>query len=101
MIVNGLEAHIFEYTYSLGVFPLRVMQMLVVYEDRVYAITTGSLEAAWDKYEGVFEASLGSFPDFGRGRLLGFMSRPAGVAQGGGTVYGRQVHCISTPREVP
>ena len=35
--------------------------MLVVYEDRVYAITTGSLEAAWDKYEGVFEASLGSF----------------------------------------
>ena len=61
LIVNGLEAHIFEYTYSLGVFPLRVMQMLVVYEDRVYAITTGSLEAAWDKYEGVFEASLGSF----------------------------------------
>ncbi len=61
LIVNGLEAHIFEYTYSLGVFPLRVMQMLVVYEDSVYAITTGSLEAAWDKYEGVFEASLGSF----------------------------------------
>ena len=61
LIVNGLEAHIFEYTYSLGVFPLRVMQMLVVYENRVYAITTGSLEAAWDKYEGVFEASLGSF----------------------------------------
>ena len=61
LIVNGVEAHIFEYTYSLGVFPLRVMQMLVVYEDRVYAITTGSLEAAWDKYEGVFEASLRSF----------------------------------------
>ena len=61
LIVNGLEAHIFEYTYSLGVFPLRVMQMLVIYEDSVYAITTGSLEAAWDKYEGVFEASLGSF----------------------------------------
>ena len=64
LIVNGLEAHIFEYTYSLGVFPLRVMQMLVVYEDSVYAITTGSLEAAWDKYEGVFEASLRSFRIF-------------------------------------
>ena len=60
-VVDDLEAHVFEYTYSQGVFPLRGMQLIVVDEDKAYAITATALSATWDKYEAAFDASLRSF----------------------------------------
>ena len=60
-VVDDYEAHVFEYTYSQGVFPLRGMQLIVVDEDKAYAITATALSATWDKYEAAFDASLRSF----------------------------------------
>ena len=60
-VVDDSEAHVFEYTYSQGVFPLRGMQLIVVDEDKAYAITATALSATWDKYEAAFDASLRSF----------------------------------------
>ncbi len=60
LVVDGLEAHIFEYTFSQGVFPLRATQLIVLHEDTAYAITAGALSVAWDKYEAVFDASVRS-----------------------------------------
>ena len=55
-----MKLHLFEYTFSQGVFPLRGTQLIIVYEDTAYAITATALDATWDKYESAFDASLRS-----------------------------------------
>ena len=60
-IVNGLETHVFDYTHNQEGFPLRVMQLAAVYEDKIYAITATALDGTWEKYEAVFEASFRTF----------------------------------------
>ena len=61
VIVNGQKARLLDFTFVHGVLPLRSRQLLVVYEDKAYAITAGSLEAAWEEHEAAFDASLHSF----------------------------------------
>ena len=61
VIVNGHKARLLDFTFVHGVFPLRSRQLLFVYEDKAYAITAGSLEAAWEEHEAALDASLRSF----------------------------------------
>ena len=60
-IVNDLETYVFDYTHSQGGFPLRVMQLAAIYEDKIYAVTATALDGTWENYEAVFEASFRSF----------------------------------------
>ena len=61
LVVEDLEAHLFEYTFSQGVFPLRGTHLIIVYEGTAYAVTATALNATWEEYEGAFNASLRSF----------------------------------------
>lgn len=74
-IVNGLETHVFDYTHYQEGFPLRVMQLAAIYQDKIYAITATALDGTWEKYEAVFEASFRSF------RVLADSLPPSGLGQ--------------------
>ena len=60
-MVNGREIHFLESTFTHGVFPLRNRQLIAIYEDKAYMVTTTALDAAWQQHEAVFDASLRSF----------------------------------------
>ena len=60
-MVNGREIHFLESTFTHGVFPLRNRQLIAIYEDKAYMVTTTALDAAWQQHETVFDASLRSF----------------------------------------
>ncbi len=61
LIIDDLAARGFEYTFTQGEFPLRIVQIVAVHEDKLYVISATALGAAWDKYEAAFDASLRSF----------------------------------------
>lgn len=61
LIIDELEARGFEYTYSQGALPLRIIQIVAIQDDKIYVVSATALSAAWGKNEGAFDASLRSF----------------------------------------
>ena len=79
LIVDGLETHLFEYTFSQGVFPLRFVQLVGIHDDKVYVVSAGALDATWDKYESAFDASLRSLRFFAASPSPGGADAPEAV----------------------
>ena len=59
--INGLEVYFYEHTFTVAGIPTRGRQMIYVGKSKAFTITATALDAKWNEYSDVFNASLRSF----------------------------------------
>ncbi|MHB0976025.1 MAG: YCF48-related protein [Candidatus Aquicultorales bacterium] len=61
VLVNGVKAYLSSMAMTQDGIPMKAVQLTLIKNGRVYIVTGTALEASWDQYRGVIEASLLTF----------------------------------------